>query len=236
MAAWSPWRRAQVCGCINRKQQWAVDGHRPNHAAWWSPRELVGGETYTGALQLWQSGSDQQDPYHQSKTSKIVTAAWAPDGSQIATGAADGAVELWQATNGSLQGARNWHTAAVNSLLWSADGTTLLSGAKDGSLHIWIIKTLTNTGTISPAGNISWSQYFTNTPGCRSASDCPDGCAQHSFWPRHDVCEDRLAQTERPADCARPSECLCLVKCKNAEWQARLDRRFGAICNVDDRL
>lgn len=138
----------------------------PITAAWWSPRgNLLAAETYTGALQLWQVTTAISKTFTiQSKTSKIVTAAWAPDGSQIATGAVDGAVELWQATNGSLQETRNWHTAAVNSLLWSADGTTLLSGAKDGSLHLWIIKTLTSTATISPAGNISSTANISPTP------------------------------------------------------------------------
>ncbi len=133
-------------------------------SVWWAPNgNLLAAETYTGAVQIWQTAANTlKVSTIQSTTSKIVSAVWSPDSLQLATGAADGSVEIWD-TSAHLQATKTGHTAPVNSLAWSSDGTLLLSSAKDGSVRMWAVQTLGNSGSISPTATLSQTGLISPT-------------------------------------------------------------------------
>lgn len=65
----------------------------------------------------------------------LTALAASPDGTRLATGAADGAVCLWRG-DGVAEGCAAGHEAAVHHLAWSADGAHLVS-ASAGDLVSW---------------------------------------------------------------------------------------------------
>ncbi|MGL4422380.1 MAG: hypothetical protein ACRCZF_17050, partial [Gemmataceae bacterium] len=68
----------------------------------------------------------------------VRTIAFAPDGTQIATGTDDGSVMLWNVRDGvpALPAALR-HPARVNAVALSADGRKILTGCDDGHARVW---------------------------------------------------------------------------------------------------
>lgn len=70
-------------------------------------------------------------------TSAILTLAWSPDGTWIATGCTDGNVQVWDATTGLTQVTYSGHRAEVNAVSWSPDSRYIASASSDGTVQIW---------------------------------------------------------------------------------------------------
>ena len=97
-------------------------------------------------------------------TDVVTQLAWSPDGSLLASSAAnfdsqDTIVHLWQ-SDGQAVAALSGHTAPVSSLAWSPDGTILATGSHDESIKLWQ-KDGTLIQTIQPNAGIvfalAWS-------------------------------------------------------------------------------
>jgi hypothetical protein len=69
--------------------------------------------------------------------SAIVSVAWAPDGSQVATGSADGVIEIWSVIEGLVLETLEGHTGRIVTLYWTASGSQIVSAADDGSVRVW---------------------------------------------------------------------------------------------------
>lgn len=67
----------------------------------------------------------------------INCAAFAPDGSWLASGGADNAILLWQTESGRQLRALNAHSGYIRSLAISPDGQFLASGSNDRTIKIW---------------------------------------------------------------------------------------------------
>ncbi len=67
----------------------------------------------------------------------VRCAAFSPDGSLLASGAADGMIRLWAMPDASPAGTLKGHTRAVRCLCWSPDRAWLASGGDDGSIWLW---------------------------------------------------------------------------------------------------
>ncbi|GAB4471442.1 MAG: hypothetical protein Kow00124_08490 [Anaerolineae bacterium] len=67
----------------------------------------------------------------------VRCAAFSPDGSLLASGAADGLIRLWAMPDTSPAGTLKGHTRAVRCLSWSPDGARLASGGDDGAIWLW---------------------------------------------------------------------------------------------------
>lgn len=90
-----------------------------------------------------QTLQTQQDLFEFEKSltvgSPVLTVAWSPDGSKLASGSEDyPPIEIWDASGQELQTFPGYkETGTIFSVSWSPDGRRLASGSGDGSTHIW---------------------------------------------------------------------------------------------------
>src|SRR2546421_449508 len=73
---------------------------------------------------------------YRGHTDSVMTVAWSPDGSSIASGSADSTVRLWDVATGKQKYVYRGHSAGVNSLVWSPDSQRVASGASDKTVQI----------------------------------------------------------------------------------------------------
>jgi WD40 repeat protein len=67
----------------------------------------------------------------------ILTIAFSPDSTTLATGSCEGAVRFWDLTTGAVRSAAGSHDGMVRCLAFSADGTALVSGGADDTVRLW---------------------------------------------------------------------------------------------------
>ena len=81
----------------------------------------------------------------------ILSVAFSPDGSTVATGSYDKLVKLWDAATGKELRTLKEHSDAVYSVAFLPGGTQLVSGAGDRTLKIWDVQQGRRLFTISDA-------------------------------------------------------------------------------------
>ena len=75
----------------------------------------------------------------------VVTVAWSPDGTLIATGGDDELVRVWRADTGALVKAVTAHARGLDAVAFSADGTRLASAGGDRRVRVVRLDTLEET-------------------------------------------------------------------------------------------
>ena len=83
----------------------------------------------------------------------VMTIAYSPDGSLIATGSWDTKVKLWDTKSGFLIRTLSGHTGLVKSLAFTPDGQALLTASYDDTLKLWNVAT----------GQVIWSVSASDT-------------------------------------------------------------------------
>ncbi|MBI5932002.1 MAG: serine/threonine protein kinase [Chloroflexi bacterium] len=81
--------------------------------------------------------ADLDDRVLRGHTDDVVTVAFNPDGSKIASGGDDNTVRIWETRTGSELSVLQGHTNNVHSVAFSPDGTQLVSGGADGKIWLW---------------------------------------------------------------------------------------------------
>ncbi|KDN47016.1 hypothetical protein RSAG8_03793, partial [Rhizoctonia solani AG-8 WAC10335] len=102
---------------------------------------------------------DKSTPLSQHDPQKFVSAAYSPDGSQIATTSAGGSVCIWDSITGEMVVQPIQHKTWGLSVEFSADGMTLFTGWKDGAVQIWDVQSRQLVSSIQPEGDLQVSVF-----------------------------------------------------------------------------
>src|SRR5205814_2213909 len=86
----------------------------------------------------------------------VLSVAWSPDRSALASGSCDRTVRIWDATTDTLRAALTGHEAPVTSVAWSPDGSTLASGSADRAVRVWDATTDTLRAALTGHADIVW--------------------------------------------------------------------------------
>jgi WD40 repeat protein/serine/threonine protein kinase len=82
-------------------------------------------------------------------TGEVVSVAFSPDGTQLASASWDQTVKVWDAATGQETRTLKGHTGAVYSVSFSPDGTRLASASGDGTVKVWNASTGQETLTLN---------------------------------------------------------------------------------------
>ncbi|HLH62528.1 MAG TPA: WD40 repeat domain-containing serine/threonine-protein kinase [Ktedonobacteraceae bacterium] len=70
-------------------------------------------------------------------SSRVLSVAWSPRGTHIASASYDKTVRVWDAANGNSMIIFRGHWSRVHIVAWSPDGRHIASGGDDGTVQVW---------------------------------------------------------------------------------------------------
>lgn len=109
-----------------------------------------------------------------------MSAAFAPDGLQLAVGWEDGSVSMHAVRGGAPQRRLAGHTQPVSAVEYSADGRRLLSVSRDGTIRIWDVRAGRSVVTLRPRGMGAPTAHF--TPDGTKVLTVPEADTVASLW------------------------------------------------------
>ncbi|KAK2803398.1 WD domain protein [Onygenales sp. PD_10] len=71
----------------------------------------------------------------------VSAVKFSPDGSMIASCAADATIKIWDTATGRLIHTFEGHLAGISTISWSPDGALIASGSDDKSIRLWHVPT-----------------------------------------------------------------------------------------------
>lgn len=107
---------------------------------WFSPNgdRLLTVEDYrSNIVRLWRTGDGKLLGEMKGHANAVLTYAFSPDGTRIATGSRDQTVRLWDGADGKLVAILRGHRGAVSQVRFSPDGKRLISGSEDKTVRLW---------------------------------------------------------------------------------------------------
>ncbi|MBF2002640.1 MAG: hypothetical protein IGS38_18185 [Synechococcales cyanobacterium M58_A2018_015] len=120
------------------------------------------------------AGADLSKSVFAEKLGSILSVAFSPDGSLLATGDTDSQIRLWNSITGEQIASWQGHDDWVRSVAFSPDGKLLASGSEDKTIRLWTVATGQCLTTL--IGHRSWVRSVTFSPdGKQLASGSDDG-------------------------------------------------------------
>jgi WD40 repeat protein len=92
-------------------------------------------------VRLWDTATGTAVWSREDHTAEVLAIAYAPDGSSVATAAADGLVKLRDPATGAVMQTLAGHAGGATSLAFSADGALLVCGEGHGAMRLWETRT-----------------------------------------------------------------------------------------------
>ncbi|MHC4627020.1 MAG: protein kinase domain-containing protein [Planctomycetota bacterium] len=126
------------------------------------------------------SGNKILDPW-QAHSEGIISVAWSPNGSVIASGSGwiGGPIRLWNADSGELLGKLQGHTSWISDMVFSKDGLRLYSSSGDQTIRIWDVGRQRCLATLRGSGHEVLGLAL-SPDGSTLASACKNGVI--AFW------------------------------------------------------
>jgi serine/threonine protein kinase/WD40 repeat protein len=92
-------------------------------------------------IRLWDTYSGELVHLLEGHTNVVMSVAWKPDGSLLASGSlGDRVVRIWDARSGKQVGILPGHYVDVDAVAWSPDGKTVASGDPQGTVRLWHVQ------------------------------------------------------------------------------------------------
>ena len=134
-------------------------------------------------IRLWDVATGSLINTLEEHTDRVLSVAFSPDGSTLASGSQDNTVRLWDVATGNLTNTLEEHTGRVESITFSPDGITLASGSSDGTVRLWDMATGSLINTLEG-----------HTGGVSSVAFSPDGntLASGSGYYDEEIPDDEL--------------------------------------------
>jgi serine/threonine protein kinase len=165
----------QVWNASNGQRVYTYPGHSQlvRKVAWSRDGSRIASASEDGTVQVWDAMTgnnhvtyphaiDQAD-VAANHNELVMTLAWSPDGTRIASASNDKTVRVWYAHSGeeiSPLSPYKKHLEPVVSLAWSHDGKFIASGSRDGVVQVWNATTGTELHSLSynvRVGAFAWS-------------------------------------------------------------------------------
>ena len=106
----------------------------------WSPTDnLIAGSVLDYRVHFWNPDTGEELYSTEQHAARIISIAWSPDGTKVASGDDIGYLNIWDASSGDfIQGidGREFFFS-TNDLHWHPDGTHLAWGGLDGNVWVW---------------------------------------------------------------------------------------------------
>ena len=107
----------------------------------------------------------------------VLSVAWSPDGTRIASASADQTVQVWEVQSGRTLQIYAGHSSFVLSAVWSPDGTRIASGSDDQTVQVWEVESGKTLLTYNRHKGAVWSVAW-SPDGTRIASASFDQTVQ----------------------------------------------------------
>jgi hypothetical protein len=104
----------------------------------------------------------------------VLSVAYSPDGSRLATASSDNTVKVWDARSGTEIATLRGHTGEVTSVAYSRDSSRLATASYDQTVKVWDARSRTEVATIR--GHTNWvTSVAYSSDGSRLLSTDTDG-------------------------------------------------------------
>jgi WD40 repeat protein len=88
-------------------------------------------------ITIWDTTSGRELLKFKAHTGRVLSVAFSPDGSRLASGGDDRTIKLWDTASGQELRTLKGHTSHVRCVAFSPDGSRLASGSDDQTAHIF---------------------------------------------------------------------------------------------------
>jgi eukaryotic-like serine/threonine-protein kinase len=116
---------------------------------------------YDGTVNVWEAKTGREMLTIKGHKGALMSAAFSPDGSRLASSGVDGTVKIWDAATGRETLTLHGHTGVVRSVVFSPEGSRLASASADRTVKVWDAttgqETLTLKGHIGAVTSVAFS-------------------------------------------------------------------------------